>query len=73
MTFEINSEYEKETIAVLESIEKLRTAAHQAGFEKGYNQVSCGCVGCRYCDVEEWEMPCKECRRAKKDYWRRDG
>lgn len=29
------------------------------------------CVECKYLSVEDWEMPCKECRRAKKDYWRR--
>lgn len=29
------------------------------------------CIECKYVSVEEWEMPCKECKRAKKDYWRR--
>ena len=29
-----------------------------------------GCEGCAFTDVEEWEMPCRKCRRANKDYWR---
>ena len=29
------------------------------------------CTECKYFGTEEWEMPCKECCRAKKDYWRR--
>ena len=29
-----------------------------------------GCVGCAYCDVEEWEMPCAKCKQNCKDYWR---
>lgn len=29
-----------------------------------------GCQGCAYIDVEEWEMPCRKCQRACKDYWR---
>jgi len=29
-----------------------------------------GCEGCAFTDVEEWEMPCRMCRRANKDYWR---
>ena len=29
-----------------------------------------GCEGCAFTDVEEWEMPCRKCRRACKDYWR---
>ena len=29
-----------------------------------------GCEGCVWMPNEEWEMPCKECKRAKKDYYR---
>ena len=29
-----------------------------------------GCVGCAYCDVKEWEMPCAKCKQNCKDYWR---
>lgn len=30
-----------------------------------------GCSGCAFFDREDWEMPCKECKRACRDYWRR--
>lgn len=30
-----------------------------------------GCTGCAYVDREEWEDPCKMCKRNCKDYWRR--
>ncbi len=29
-----------------------------------------GCQRCAYEDLEEWEMPCKKCKRNSKDYWR---
>lgn len=29
-----------------------------------------GCQGCAFLDKEDWEMPCAECRRCCKDYWR---
>ena len=29
-----------------------------------------GCKGCAFIDVEEWEEPCRRCRRNCKDYWR---
>lgn len=29
-----------------------------------------GCEGCAFMNMEEWEMPCKKCKRANKDYWR---
>lgn len=29
-----------------------------------------GCIGCAFEDVEEWEMPCRKCKRGCKDYWR---
>ena len=31
-----------------------------------------GCLGCAYEDFEEWKEPCKMCRRASKDYYRRE-
>ena len=32
-----------------------------------------GCKDCAFEDVEEWEMPCRECKRSRKDYWRAKG
>ena len=29
------------------------------------------CDGCVYADTEEWEEPCKRCKRNYRDYWRR--
>lgn len=29
-----------------------------------------GCHGCAFIDKETFEMPCKECKRNCKDYWR---
>ena len=28
------------------------------------------CVGCAFLKKEDWEMPCKDCKRSHKDYWR---
>ena len=30
-----------------------------------------GCGDCAYWSREEWEEPCKRCKRNCKDYWRR--
>ena len=30
-----------------------------------------GCAGCAFEDNEEWEMPCVQCKRISKDYYRR--
>ena len=30
-----------------------------------------GCNGCAFADTEEWEEPCKRCKRNYRDYWRR--
>ena len=30
-----------------------------------------GCSGCAFTSTEEWEMPCRECKRNSKDYWRK--
>ena len=29
------------------------------------------CNGCMFADTEEWEEPCKRCKRNYKDYWRK--
>lgn len=29
-----------------------------------------GCTGCTFASCEEWEMPCRKCKRNSKDYWR---
>ncbi len=29
-----------------------------------------GCQGCAFEPMEEWEMPCRKCKRNCKDYWR---
>ena len=29
------------------------------------------CNGCAFSDTEEWEEPCKRCKRNYTDYWRR--
>lgn len=29
-----------------------------------------GCTGCKFTDVETWDLPCRECKRNSKDYWR---
>lgn len=29
-----------------------------------------GCVGCKFSDRPEWKMPCIDCKRNHKDYWR---
>lgn len=30
-----------------------------------------GCLGCAFESTEEWKLPCMECRRNCKDYWRK--
>lgn len=30
-----------------------------------------GCTGCAFVGNEEWEDPCRMCKRNCKDYWRR--
>ena len=29
-----------------------------------------GCTGCAFVRCEEWELPCRKCKRNCKDYWR---
>ena len=29
-----------------------------------------GCTVCKFTDFEEWDLPCKICKRNSKDYWR---
>lgn len=35
------------------------------------SQEADGCVGCAFNDRYEWELPCADCKRNHKDYWRR--
>ena len=30
-----------------------------------------GCSDCAFADTEEWEEPCKRCKRNYRDYWRK--
>lgn len=30
-----------------------------------------GCEGCAFEDREEWEEPCRRCKRNHQDYWRK--
>jgi hypothetical protein len=34
-------------------------------------QEADGCDGCAFLNVEEWDLPCKECKRNNKDHYRR--
>lgn len=34
------------------------------------DKIKEGCQGCVFEDKEEWEMPCKKCKRNCRDYWR---
>ena len=59
---------------------KIAIEAFQRGYEQGLTKGkedafrmkgnADGCVGCSFESVEEWEMPCKNCSRGNKDYWR---
>lgn len=31
-----------------------------------------GCKLCAYQNKDEWEMPCVDCKRNHKDYWRHE-
>lgn len=33
-------------------------------------RINNGCEGCAFWDKESWDMPCKECKRNCRDYWR---
>ena len=33
-------------------------------------QEADGCFACAFEKTEEWELPCRECKRNHKDYWR---
>lgn len=35
-------------------------------------QQADGCTGCKYLHLEDWDMPCRECKRSHKDYYRYD-
>ena len=32
--------------------------------------IHSSCNNCAFVDKDEWEMPCKKCKRNCKDYWR---
>lgn len=41
------------------------------GLDKAKEQyLADGCRGCAFSDVEEWQEPCRMCKRNCKDYWR---
>lgn len=48
----------------------------EKGYEIGRNEILAmkqdadACSSCAFLDVEEWELPCRKCRRNCKDYWR---
>lgn len=45
-------------------------------YKKGYSDAvtmkenADGCKGCAFESINEWEMPCRQCSRNCKDYWR---
>ena len=46
--------------------ELLKTALDNAR-----NQIKAdGCTGCAFMGKEEWDMPCRCCKRNCRDYWR---
>ena len=54
---EVNRMYKEEIIRILDlAVEQSRAEA---------------CNGCAFADTEEWEEPCKRCKRNYRDYWRR--
>lgn len=44
---------------------------YSEGYKDGSNYAECGCEGCAFIDVEEWDMPCAKCKRGCRDYYRR--
>ena len=62
---------DSESIVNLQNLLKdIGDSAYNRGFEDGKACDECGCVGCVFENVEEWEMPCAKCKRSCKDYWR---
>lgn len=49
------------------------TDGYHEGYKDGSNYIECGCDGCTFEDVEEWEMPCLKCKRNCKDYYKSIG
>lgn len=47
---------------------------YRKGLEDAYKQRedADGCTGCAFQDVDTWELPCRQCKRGCKDYWRRE-
>ena len=69
---------ELEVIKSLQRIQMGYLSKYESGFQETLNYAirtiertnADGCVGCKFADVEEWEMPCAKCKRNSKDYWR---
>ena len=59
---------------------KVAIEAFKRGYEQGLakgkedafrmKENADGCVGCAFESTEPWELPCKQCSRGNKDYWR---
>ena len=59
---------------------KVAIEAFKRGYEQGLTkgkedafkmkENADGCAGCAFYSTEPWEMPCKNCSRGNKDYWR---
>lgn len=43
----------------------------KAALDKAREQAKAdGCWKCAFVEREEWELPCSDCKRNHKDYWR---
>lgn len=68
------------TEKVIEGLKKLKSF-HNGSYGDACNEAidiiekesADGCKDCAFETVEEWEMPCRKCKRACKDYWRAKG
>lgn len=55
---------------------KKEAEAYEIGCAKGRHDARTmkenadGCKDCYFDDVNSWELPCRECKRNSKDYWR---
>lgn len=52
------------------------TEKEMQAYKKGYSDAitmkenADGCKECAFVSVSSWELPCRECKRNCKDYWR---
>ena len=63
-----------------EKFEGKELKAYNQGFDVGYNHAiykyerlkedADGCEGCAFMSHYSWELPCSQCRRNCRDYWR---